>query len=345
MKERGHLPTRCNLIDVFAALFVFMVLAWPLVALSQPLGGPPGHTQHPSADRDAAEKRAESGDSEAQFAFGYMLFEGIGGPPDEERARGFLEKSSAQGNGDATFMLGLMHGMGHGYQQNSQRAEELITLAASYGQPEAQRHVGEAMLRRGEYKTAFHWLHISAHRENLTAALTVAHMLRKGIGTEANVENSARWYAWAASRGSATGKFQLGVFLLEGTGTRASVEEAKKCFKLAAADGKPEGLTYLAATYASGNLGDGQEFEATKWAYIANKLGEATGSPELLRNLLPKISPADHDRLTKEGDEWIADFVKWRIERDQVTPKEVRPLEASFTFPPLRCFDRSERRY
>lgn len=285
-------------------------------AVAEPVGERFKHSGNGSTLlRQTLEREAKDGKDEAQFRLGTMLLEGKGGPRDIPRAIGLLEAARAQHNADATYLIGLLHGMGLGYAKNEEKAEAFISEAASYGQPQALGHVGAKLYRNGDYRHAIFWLESAANKNRIPAAMLLAGMLLDGKGTEPDPIRAALWYAWGAERGEPAASIMLGQLLLQGRGTIKSVAEARNCFKLAAADGNAEGLALLASAFVDGPNIKSDEVEAAKWAYIARSLGEERISPRILKNIVPKLSQKDYEKVRDDGKSWIKEFWIWRDRR------------------------------
>eukprot|EP00966_Prymnesium_polylepis_P127528 2949675-Prymnesium_polylepis.1 len=67
-----------------------------------------------------------------------MLFEGLGGPPDEVEARRLFALAAEQGHPEAQASLGGLLAYGRGGAQDEVEARRLLRLAAEQGHPAAQ---------------------------------------------------------------------------------------------------------------------------------------------------------------------------------------------------------------
>lgn len=93
--------------------------------------------------REVERLRAESGDPEAQYAYGMILVQGgTGDPTDLSESVKWLEKAASQGHALAQYELGLALKLGRGTLQDYAAAGRWLGSAARAGHVGAQYHMG-----------------------------------------------------------------------------------------------------------------------------------------------------------------------------------------------------------
>jgi TPR repeat protein len=126
-----------------------------LLSLSVLLAGcdkaaPPSATQK-STEAETPEKkladlmkRAEQGNTQAQFNLGSMYHKGEGVPKDAAKAVEWYQKPAEQGNAVAQSNLGSMYDEGEGVPKDAAKAVEWWQKAAEQGNALAQIKLGDA---------------------------------------------------------------------------------------------------------------------------------------------------------------------------------------------------------
>ena len=79
------------------------------------------------------EDLAEKGDAVAQFALGFMYYDGLGVRQDYFKAKEWYEKAATQGDAQAQNNLGVMYDNGYGVIQDKKIAKELYGKACDGG--------------------------------------------------------------------------------------------------------------------------------------------------------------------------------------------------------------------
>jgi phage gp29-like protein len=98
---------------------------------------------HVAADKlPALLRKAEAGDSEAQFELGYIYANGRNVPKDEKLAVEWYRKAADQGHIPAQVNLGVMYDSGLGTPENVRSAFELFRKTADQGDARAQHNLG-----------------------------------------------------------------------------------------------------------------------------------------------------------------------------------------------------------
>ena len=132
-----------------------VTMAWPvalglLIALASPFhsaalgaeAGAPRFLQLVTMGSDAEQnsnepvpeiqKKAEQGDSNAQYKLGLVYDVGVGAPQDLTKAALWYQRAADQGHVAAQFNLGLMYASGRGVAQDLVQAHMWLNLAAAH---------------------------------------------------------------------------------------------------------------------------------------------------------------------------------------------------------------------
>jgi TPR repeat protein len=149
-------------------------------------------------------ERAQSGDADAQFAWGAQLTASARWQDKQEAAQWFF-KAADQGHIEAQNELGVLFAFGIGVAQNDELAYECFLRAALQGMPAAQYNVGvlclEGKIPTLTLETATAWFSRAAEQGHVPAMNNLAIMYAKGLGVECNLETAARWFWRAANHG------------------------------------------------------------------------------------------------------------------------------------------------
>ena len=84
---------------------------------------------------------AEEGNSDAQFALGYMYLQGKGVVMDYKKAMKWFRLAAEQGDSDAQNNLGLMYAVGNGVVEDRVYARMWFEIAASNGSEGAKKNL------------------------------------------------------------------------------------------------------------------------------------------------------------------------------------------------------------
>ncbi len=153
---------------------------------------------------------AESGNPNAQFLMGQMLFFGLGMERDDAKAAQWYGMAAQAGNAEAQYRLGYLHATGQGVAYDVAAAERFWIAAAS------KRHRGaivaladfyhEGLYRKEDETLARRWL----NRAAMTGDIESMYKLGRRLMTPEKVATDfRRAYAWlyiAANRGHTAAK-------------------------------------------------------------------------------------------------------------------------------------------
>jgi len=145
----------------------------------------------------------------------------------------------------------------------------------------------------GEYARAFElWLPI-AQSGNMAAQRNVAHMLRRGLGTEQNPERAIYFYRRAAEVGLVNAMINLGSMLLNGEGAERDDSEAAGWFYQASLAGDPRAQYVLGVLAARGHGMDKNPEAAVMLFRSAASQGLRDAQLRLSEAGFPLVEPND----------------------------------------------------
>ncbi len=141
---------------------------------------------------------AESGYAAAQNALGWLYIEGKGVEQDTAKAIGLLQSAAMQGYANAQMNLGILYANGIGVSKNNAEALEWYRKAADQGYAPAFLNLGWHY-DNGEgveknTRLALELYEKAAERGNISAMYNLVNLYRHGTDTEKNIEKAAEWY-------------------------------------------------------------------------------------------------------------------------------------------------------
>lgn len=128
----------------------------------------------------------------------------------------------------------------------------VTACATSRTDPQAFQ-AGVSAYDAGDYGKAYEIWAPLAERGDLAAQRNVAHLKRRGMGVEQNLEEAFEYYEEAAEHGLVSAQLNLAFLYLEGKGTKRDVREAVRWFQRAARNGSAEAQFQLARMLETGD--------------------------------------------------------------------------------------------
>jgi len=183
---------------------------------------------------------AERGDSDVQYALGFLYAHGEGVPQDYREAVKWYRKSANQGNAKAQSSLGSAYANGQGLPQDYGKAARWYRKAADQGDVSAQYNLGNLYAKgRGvaqNYVTASQWYRKAAQQGDANAQSNLGVAYANGQGLPRNDAMAAQWFRKAAEQADADAQFNLGVMYYRGRGVPQNAVRAYEWWMLAKAD-------------------------------------------------------------------------------------------------------------
>jgi len=188
-------------------------------------------------------RRAEEGDTKAQYDLGRIYMVGLGVSLDYQQAAKWYERAAEQGFAEAQFRMGFLYEQGKGVHRDYTRALEYYRSAAEQG--------------------------------HTTAANNLATLYLHGLGVPKNVSTALKWYQFSAEHGDAAGQCNLGTLYFDGHGVPKDYHEAARWFQASAEQGFPAAENKLGFLYFTGQGVVRDYGETFKWMSRAAEQGYA----------------------------------------------------------------------
>jgi TPR repeat protein len=222
-------------------------------------------------------KAAAGGHPGAQAVLGDMYARGEGVQKDIGKAKEFWESSVIKGEALAQFGLGYMYRTGTGVTKDTAKALELLQQSAAQGHPYGQTELG-VMYWNGDGvpkdKDKAVQLFIKAAEQGyIFAQNKVAIAYEVGWGVAKNAVKAFEWYQKAAIAGDASSQSALGRMYLSGEGIPKDDMKALEWNLKAAAQGDEEAQFRLGMAYLWGHGVATDNVLAYAWSNLANAKG------------------------------------------------------------------------
>jgi uncharacterized protein len=198
------------------------------------------------------ERRATTGDRDAQTALGTLHETGDGVPLDPARAMALYREAATAGHVGAQINLATMYLDGAGAPRNPSAAVEWFTRAADGGSALAQLSLGmiyesgDAPVKADARQAARRYRE-AATQGLMPAQYRLGRLLEDGRGVTRDLDRAAMWYRKAADQTDPAAQLRLGILLSPGNGKRTDIVEAHMWLNLAASRWKNEALRVDAA--------------------------------------------------------------------------------------------------
>ncbi len=183
-----------------------------------------------------------------------------------------LQKRAGSGNPDAQFLMATCYDLGRHVKPDQKQAIHWLTLAADQGYPAAEHELGRIYLYgRGvspDYQQALQWEQKAAQHHDPHAQRDLAYMYERGLGVAADPAQADLWNRKAAEQGEPEAQLHLAQSL-----EKSQPAEARRWYLKAAQQDQPQAQLQLARIYAqSGQAGCSP---ALLWYRKAAENGEA----------------------------------------------------------------------
>lgn len=242
-------------------------------------------------------KKANGGDSNAQYDLGSCYWDGDGVAVNLKEAFYWYKKSAEQGNYNGENAIGNCYNWGQGVERNYTHAMDWYLKAAKKNHCYAQYSLGE-MYEKGlgvkiDLETALGWYQVASENKHPNAADKVEKLetpaehyaeavkgdaehqnylgvcYHDGIGVEQNFKLAAEWYTLAIKQNNKHAYNNLGSLYQNGQGVPKDLNKACECFKAAAMQGKLEAMVNYALCCYNGEGTEQNYTEALKWFHKA----------------------------------------------------------------------------
>ena len=267
-------------------------------------------------------KKAQAGDSQAQFELGQAYYDGKGVPQDDEAAARWYRKSADQGNAKAQNTLGTMYSTGRGVPRDKVEAFGWYHKAALQSLPEAEFNVAISYYNGDgvglDLDRAYAWAviakkHGSSNAEDVLQRVTnelhdrtgqgekiLAQMYERGNETPADLKAAFDIYLKLSHEGrgrptllAAESELKVCQFYGVGMGVPQDLRQAREWCRKAAKDRNPKAFMILGRMAENGDGTEKNLKEAAVWYKDAALSGIPDGYMQLARLKLQSGSHAD----------------------------------------------------
>lgn len=222
----------------------------------------------------------ETDTSLAQYRYGRVLLEALGGPRDLQGAAFWLEKAADQKYTPAENLLARLYlsAPEDSDLHRPDRAVKLFASAAARGVAESQYYMG-ILHRDGvavdvDPDTAFNWLLAAAEQSHKEAQFAVSRAYARGDGVAQNAKSAVNWLTTAAENGHIQAQFNLARAYDEGRGVSQDRAQALIWLTKAAEAGHLLSQRALGRRYLTGDDVVATPSEAMKWLSTAANRGD-----------------------------------------------------------------------
>ena len=234
-----------------------------------------------AAARDEWSPLARAGDVDAQFNLGALYENGLGVPPDAEKAARWYRAAAERRLDLARLALARLQRTGALEPDPDENQIKLLETAARRGLAEAQYELGVAYDRglgvTQNHATAAGWYHRAAEQGLTDAQYNLATLYDAGLGTPRDIMRARKWYGRAADAGQARAMNNLGYIYEKGLSGVRDYGMAVVWYRRAAREGLAIAQCNLAALHYLGR-GVPRDFEqARRWYEAAALQGDAVG--------------------------------------------------------------------
>jgi TPR repeat protein len=233
-------------------------------------------------DIAALERRATSGNPEAQVVLGLAYTQGSLLQNDPAKAIALYRKAAAQEYAPAEEALGLAYQLGSGVAKNGAQAVHWYTRAAQHGSLMGADELG-VMYSSGDhvgqnFAEALKWYRLAAERGDATAEYNLARMYHLGQGVPANPAVEFQWLRKAADQKLPAAQYNLALMYQEGTAVQTDLATAVRLLRESAGRGYTPAQTQLGYVYLKG-LGVPVDYaQSLEWYRKAAQQGESTAA-------------------------------------------------------------------
>ncbi|MEM9331997.1 MAG: tetratricopeptide repeat protein [Pseudomonadota bacterium] len=235
---------------------------------------------------------AQAGDDAAQTLIAELYERGLGIAQDQKEAARWYEIAANSGNREAQFAYGLKLLEGTNLEKDVERGLEMMKAAAEAGHPTAMFNYATFQINQrptsATYRRVLPMLEKAAEYRLADAYYSLAKIYDEGLATKINdPEKGMFWLEKAASAGIDTAQVELAIKLLKNPKDEKDRVRAFNLFKVAANQGNIIAQNRLAHMLFDGVGTDVSEVEAAKWHILASRAGRSDFDLDRYMDALP----------------------------------------------------------
>eukprot|EP00298_Acanthocystis_sp_HF-20_P004589 c14920_g1_i2.p1 GENE.c14920_g1_i2~~c14920_g1_i2.p1 ORF type:complete len:300 (+),score=103.10 c14920_g1_i2:25-924(+) len=216
------------------------------------------------------EDLAQKGDSNAQFAVGFLCYHGIGVPKDVDKALQYFLKSANQNNSVAQYSLGYIYQKGQGVIQSTDEAIKWYKKSATQRNSNAECNLGGIYcsdIAHQDYKLSLEWLLKSTEQGDSVSQLQLGLMYKYGRGVEQDLNESIKWFTKSAENNNSVSQLNLGI-IYKYDKSPPNHAESMKWMKRSSQENNISAQFHLGFIYFQGEQGIERDHrEALKYFY------------------------------------------------------------------------------
>ncbi|WP_164982807.1 SEL1-like repeat protein [Leisingera sp. NJS204] len=234
-----------------------------------------------------AQLAAAPGAAFAQYRYGRVLLEGLGGPADPAAAQGWLQRAAEQGQTQAAVLLARLYlsAVPGGPARDPVQAAQLLLAAGARGSSEAQYYLG-LLHQTGEgvaqdVASAAAWLQAAAEQGHSAAQFELSRIYSRGQGVAQDTARALHWLQEAAAAGHGEAQFYLAYALDSGQGIGRDRAAALDWLRRAGEGGFVPAQAALGRKYLKGDGAEADPAGALRWLHSAAEAGEGSAMAAL----------------------------------------------------------------
>jgi len=223
-------------------------------------------------------KKAQAGDSEAEYYLGWKYYFGVDVPQNDSTAIVWIQKAAESGFVKAEISMGSFYAEGRGVAKDGQRALQWLSEAADQGDARAQFYLGN--MYRGvkgipqDDSLAFSWIQKSADQGFADAQDVLGFAYENGRGVGKDYQKAVEWIRKAANQGNARAESHLAYCYMQGLGVAQDYDQAHLLAEKAAWHGNRSAQYNLGTLYETGHGVQKSRAEMYAWFLVAASHGD-----------------------------------------------------------------------
>lgn len=217
------------------------------------------HRQYADASLSDVRRKADKGDTEAQYEMGARTVS-----TDVAKAVEWIEKAARGGHSEAQFEMGMVCQNGYAGSIDLSEARRWYGMAAENGNAKAQLSYAIALFNNSEEAAGVRMMQKSADLNYPPAQYCMGQIYESGMGVDRDMVKAAQWYRRAAFNGHADAICKMGFVRLM-SDSQALQLETPRWWMTGADLGHSECMVYLGLWYNDDTGPDFDQQEAVKW--------------------------------------------------------------------------------
>lgn len=251
------------------------------------------------------QKKAEGGDSDAQYWLGRAYSDGRGIEKDDDKAFVWYQKSADQGNSYGMNALGVCYVQGDGVKKDGAKGIEFYKKAAAMGNSRAKanlsNHYFSGNLLDKDYQKGLELAKEAADKNEKIGQKNLGLAYLHGYGVEIDEEEAKAWFTKAAEQGNPVSQVELGYLFERPTNDESKLIDYSKAqywYQKAIEQNYPTGYYLLGRMYLAGRGVEEDEKKALVLIGKAAEMGNRSAQMDMGRFFSKEssIGPFDEEK-------------------------------------------------